>query len=117
MAFKNDRLGVECMWYPGATPPPHLNGSLPADYGFDPFHLGKAEDAMRWYREAELYNGRVAMAAVAGILLTDATGGPNWWEAGAKADSPLSTPALLLVEGVVFAALEYKRYENFKKSG
>lgn len=116
-AFKNDRPGVECMWYPGATPPAHLDGSLPADYGFDPFSLGQQEDALRWYREAELYNGRVAMMAVVGILFTDYFSGANWWEAGAKADSPVSTPLLLGLEALVFAGLEYKRYENFKKSG
>ena len=39
---------------------------------------------MKWYREGELYNGRWAMAAVAGILFTDALGLPKFWEAGAE---------------------------------
>ena len=39
-----------------------------ADFGFDPLFLGVDKDALTWYREAELQNGRWAMAAVAGIL-------------------------------------------------
>ncbi|KAK8537317.1 hypothetical protein V6N13_042250 [Hibiscus sabdariffa] len=29
------------LWFPGSTPPPWLDGSLPADFGFDPLGLGK----------------------------------------------------------------------------
>jgi hypothetical protein len=44
----------------------------PADYGFDPLRLGsKDKEVLKYYREAELTNGRWAMAAVAGILFTD----------------------------------------------
>jgi biotin transporter BioY len=42
---------------------------------------------VKWYREGELYNGRWAMAAVAGILFTDALGLPKFWEAGAEVSS------------------------------
>ena len=54
------------------------------DYGFDPLSLGANKDALPWYREAELMNGRWAMMATAGILFTDAIGAPHFWEAGAK---------------------------------
>ncbi|WP_289490255.1 hypothetical protein, partial [Klebsiella pneumoniae] len=30
-------------WYPGATPPKHLDGSLLGDYGFDPLRLGSKD--------------------------------------------------------------------------
>jgi hypothetical protein len=53
--------------------------------GFDPLRLGATDKAqLAWYREGELYNGRWAMAAVAGILFTDALGLPKFWEAGAE---------------------------------
>jgi hypothetical protein len=54
------------------------------DYGFDPLRIGENTETLRWYREGELTNGRWAMAAVAGILFTEAVGLPNWWEAGAQ---------------------------------
>lgn len=28
------------LWFPGSTPPPWLDGSLPGDFGFDPLGLG-----------------------------------------------------------------------------
>ena len=37
----------------------------------DPLRLGTNPDRMKWFREAELTNGRWAMAAVVGILFTD----------------------------------------------
>ena len=56
------------------------------------------------------------MAAVAGILFTDLFGLGDWWTAGAKPTGlPLST--LVGVEVAVFAFLEAKRYEAFKKNG
>jgi hypothetical protein len=54
------------------------------DYGFDPLRLGVEPATLAWYREGELTNGRWAMAAVAGILFTDAVGLPKFWEAGAQ---------------------------------
>eukprot|EP00879_Flechtneria_rotunda_P029194 GHRR01031474.1.p1 GENE.GHRR01031474.1~~GHRR01031474.1.p1 ORF type:complete len:161 (-),score=24.68 GHRR01031474.1:160-642(-) len=69
-------------WYPGATPPRHLDGSYLGDYGFDPLRLGVTPSNLSWFREAELTNGRWAMAAVAGILFTDLVGLPKFWLAG-----------------------------------
>ena len=53
-------------------------------YGFDPLRLGTNKENLKWFREAELTNGRWAMAAVAGILFTDLVGLPKFWEAGAQ---------------------------------
>uniref|UniRef100_A0AC62AEM4 Lhca2 n=1 Tax=Dunaliella tertiolecta TaxID=3047 RepID=A0AC62AEM4_DUNTE len=104
------------MWYPGATPPAHLDGSMLGDYGFDPLRLGTNPDRMKWFREAELTNGRWAMAAVVGILFTDLVGLPKWWEAGAQT-YPIDNQTLAIIEIAVFAFLEAKRYEGYKKTG
>lgn len=103
-------------WYPGATPPKHLDGTLPGDYGFDPLRLGTNPDNLKWFVEGELTNGRWAMAAVAGILFTDLVGLPKFWLAGAESYA-LDTKTLAIIEAVVFAFVEAKRYESFKKTG
>lgn len=56
------------LWLPGSTPPAHLDGSLPGDFGFDPLGLGANKESLRWFRESELVHARWAMLAVAGIL-------------------------------------------------
>lgn len=65
------------------------------DYGFDPLRLGsKDKEVLKYYREAELTNGRWAMAAVAGILFTDLvrTCGGCWLQAaGAQGGACVST--------------------------
>lgn len=105
------------MWYPGATPPKHLDGSMLGDYGFDPLRLGASSpERLRWFREAELTNGRWAMAAVAGILFVDLVGQPKWFVAGAE-DYPLDVKTQLLIGAPLFALLEARRYEGYKKTG
>ena len=69
-----------------------------------------------FFQEAELTNGRWAMAAVAGILFTDLFGLGDWWTAGAK-PTPLPLSTLVGIQTAVFAFLEAKRYEAFKKNG
>lgn len=58
--------------------PPNLDGTLPGDVGFDPagfsnsppksWLIGGEENSLKWYREAEIVHGRVAMLAVIGML-------------------------------------------------
>ena len=37
------------MWIPGMTPPTHLNGSMPGDFGFDPLGLGtQGDERLKW---------------------------------------------------------------------
>lgn len=110
------RAAARPMWYPGATPPSHLDGSLTGDYGFDPLRLGTDPEVLKWYVAAEYTNGRWAMAAVAGILATDLLGNERWWEAGAK-EYPLDTQTLAIIEIAVFAFIEGKRAQGFKKNG
>ena len=56
------------LWLPGSTPPSHLDGSLPGDFGWDPLGLGANPEALKWFREAELQHARWAMLGTAGIL-------------------------------------------------
>jgi hypothetical protein len=50
--------------------------------------LGANPEALKWYKEGELTNGRWAMMAVAGILFTDLMGLPKFWLAGAEVEFP-----------------------------
>ena len=61
------------LWYPGATAPEYLDGSMAGDYGFDPLRLGANKETLPYLQEAELMNGRWAMYATVGILFTDST--------------------------------------------
>jgi len=106
------------MWYPGATAPVHLDGTMPGDYGFDPLRLGTNKDLLPWYKEAELTNGRWAMMAVPGILLTDYFPDkfPKFWLAGAEKYAIGFVP-LLAIEIVVMGLLEYQRFKGWKETG
>ena len=72
---------------------------------------------LKYFREAELTNGRWAMAAVAGILFTDVAGLGNWWEAGAKVDSSFDLKTLIAIEVVVMAILEAFRVKAYEETG
>lgn len=72
-----------------APPPEHLDGSLPADLGFDPLGLGTGRvAAMRTY---ELLHARWAMLGAVGAIVPEALtragvelGGESvWWRVGA----------------------------------
>jgi hypothetical protein len=100
----------------GAAAPAHLNGSMTGDYGFDPLRLGTNKDLLPYYAEAELTNGRWAMAAVAGILFTDLVGAGDWWTAGAKEYS-IDTKTQLAVGIPVMAVLEALRAKGWERTG
>ncbi|XP_042392101.1 photosystem I chlorophyll a/b-binding protein 5, chloroplastic-like [Zingiber officinale] len=110
-------------WLPGLDPPPHLDGTLAGDFGFDPLGLGVEPDSLRWYVQAELVHCRFAMAGVAGILFTDllrVTGISNipvWFEAGAVKFDFASTPALFIVQLLLMGFVETKRYMDFIAPG
>mmetsp|Transcript_7944 Transcript_7944/g.25001 ORF Transcript_7944/g.25001 Transcript_7944/m.25001 type:complete len:221 (-) Transcript_7944:98-760(-) len=76
---------------PWVVAPSHLEG-VPGDAGFDPLGLGRASPAaLKYYREAEIKHGRIAMLAAIG------------WPASELWDSPLASdfglPALLTPKG------------------
>uniref|UniRef100_A0A0F7GZR5 Chlorophyll a-b binding protein, chloroplastic n=1 Tax=Geranium maderense TaxID=28964 RepID=A0A0F7GZR5_9ROSI len=110
-------------WLPGLDPPPHLNGTLAGDYGFDPLGLGEDPESLKWYVQAELMHCRFAMAGVAGILLTDllrVTGIssiPVWYEAGAMKFGFASTRTLFIVQMILMGFVETKRYMDFINPG
>ncbi|CAL5074122.1 unnamed protein product [Urochloa decumbens] len=79
------------VWFPGTSPPPWLDGSLPGDFGFDPLGLGSEPEQLRWFAQAELIHGRWAMLAAAGILIPDILSkwgfidaGFSWYDAGSR---------------------------------
>ncbi|KAI4368495.1 hypothetical protein MLD38_017047 [Melastoma candidum] len=59
------------LWFPGSTPPPWLDGSLPGDFGFDPLGLGSDPETLRWNVQAELVHCRWAMLGAAGIFIPE----------------------------------------------
>jgi hypothetical protein len=67
---------------------PHLTGTMPGDYGFDPLGLWTVrEEWQGWIAEAELLHGRWAMLAVVGVLVPELLsvagvdiGEPVWWK-------------------------------------
>jgi len=112
------------LWCPGVAPPKHLDGSLAADFGFDPLGLGKDPTALKWYVQAELVHSRFAMTAVAGILIPGLLKSagilriPEWYTAGQAANgyfAPFSV--LLAIQIILFGFVETKRWVDFNKPG
>lgn len=73
MAVDDDRS----IALPYAERPANLDGTLPGDVGFDPigftndnppYAFGGFGKDIRWYREAELVHGRIAMLAALGLV-------------------------------------------------
>jgi hypothetical protein len=51
--------------------PPMLDGTIPGDRGFDPFNFSSDENALQWYRTAEIKHARLAMLAAVGWPLAE----------------------------------------------
>ena len=110
-------------WLGAVTvPPAHLDGVLPGDYGFDPLGLGADPARLAWYQEAELANGRWAMAAVTGIAGAEAFApdAAPWWAAGAQVardEHALAVEALLAIQFSTMGVLELKRLRGWLATG
>ena len=106
------------MWLGAMTvPPPHLDGSVPGDQGFDPLGLGVDPARLAWYQEAELAHGRWAMAAVVGVVAAEAVGAAPWWSVGAAPSRALPVNALLAIQFSSMSVLELKRLRGFLATG
>jgi len=107
-------------WMPGSTPPKHLDGSLPGDFGFDPLKLGERPDALAWFVQAELVHARFAMLGTFGILVPEALtmagvlNVPVWYEAGATGTGVTDLKTLLVVQLLMMGWVETKRYYDYK---
>ncbi|MEW5297957.1 MAG: hypothetical protein WDW36_001131 [Sanguina aurantia] len=114
----------------------YLDGSLPADFGFDP--LGMLDPANsggfiepRWLQYAEVMNARWAMLGAAGLITPEILGAVGvippetaivWWRSGviAPAGSPdywMDPWALFFIEVVLMQFAELKRIQDFRKPG
>ncbi|CAL0328437.1 unnamed protein product [Lupinus luteus] len=75
------RLSTSADWFPGEPRPEHLDGSAPADFGFDPLGLGRVPENLERFKESEVFHCRLAMFAVPGVLVPEALGLGNWVQA------------------------------------
>merc|ERR1712224_11486 len=108
------------VWFPGNTPPAHLDGSMAGDFGFDPLRLGSDSGFLKWFREAELQHSRWAMLGVVGIL-----GGEimrpeiDFYNAPKSLEGslPYTIRILLAVQFILMHYVEIRRWRDFKKPG
>ena len=76
------KVSMRATWMPGSAPPAYLDGSMPCDYGFDPFGLGKEPAQLARFQEAEIIHCRWAMLGITGVAGVEALGFGTWIEAG-----------------------------------
>ena len=110
------KVSARAVWMPGSTPPAHLTGTLPCDYGFDPLGLGKEPANLARFQEAEIIHSRWAMLGVAGAAGQEAITGVTWIEAPVQdsqtylgAESPFPLPVVVAIEVFVMAFVEQQR--------
>ncbi|GMH42154.1 hypothetical protein BSKO_10073 [Bryopsis sp. KO-2023] len=106
------------LWLPGSTPPAHLDGSMTGDFGWDPLGLGANPEAMTWFREAELQNGRWAMMGVFGILVQELVK-PDifWYDAPTKIDLPFNIIGIVAFQAFAMHYVEVRRWQDLRKPG
>lgn len=114
------------VWFPGNDPAPHLDGSMPGDYGFDPLSLGSDPKILKWFQQAELVHARTAMTAVAGIIFpavatkAGVLNVPEWYEAGSvwvQNNPGFPFASLLFIQIVLTGWVETKRIMDFQNPG
>eukprot|EP00270_Netrium_digitus_P007212 TRINITY_DN20_c0_g1_i5.p1 TRINITY_DN20_c0_g1~~TRINITY_DN20_c0_g1_i5.p1 ORF type:complete len:239 (-),score=43.84 TRINITY_DN20_c0_g1_i5:470-1186(-) len=111
-------------WLPGQPRPSYLDGSAPADYGFDPLSLGVVPSNYARYQISELIHSRWAMLAVPGVLIPEALGLGNWvdaqqWAASGGSATYLgqelpwgNLPVIIAIESLAIAFVEAKRVDE-----
>ncbi|KAL5136271.1 Chlorophyll a-b binding protein 7, chloroplastic [Glycine soja] len=110
------------LWFPGSTPPPWLDGTLPGDFGFDPLGLGSDPESLRWNVQAELVHCRWAMLGAAGIFIPEfltkigVLNTPSWYSAG-ELEYFTDTTTLFIVELFFIGWAEGRRWADIIKPG
>ncbi|XP_014521606.1 chlorophyll a-b binding protein, chloroplastic [Vigna radiata var. radiata] len=110
------------LWFPGSTPPPWLDGSLPGDFGFDPLGLGSDPESLRWNVQAEIVHSRWAMLGAAGIFIPEfltkigVLNTPSWYTAG-ELEYFTDTTTLFIVELIFIGWAEGRRWADIIKPG
>ncbi|KAG8365879.1 hypothetical protein BUALT_Bualt17G0017900 [Buddleja alternifolia] len=110
------------LWFPGSTPPPWLDGSLPGDFGFDPLGLASDPESLKWNQQAELVHCRWAMLGAAGIFIPEfltkigILNTPSWYTAGEQ-EYFTDTTTLFIVELVLIGWAEGRRWADIIKPG
>ncbi|CAL8091145.1 unnamed protein product [Prunus armeniaca] len=110
------------LWFPGSTPPPWLDGSLPGDFGFDPLGLSSDPDSLRWNQQAELVHCRWAMLGAAGIFIPEfltkigILNTPSWYTAG-ELEYFTDKTTLFVVELILIGWAEGRRWADILKPG
>ncbi|KAI9169826.1 hypothetical protein LWI29_003221 [Acer saccharum] len=110
------------IWFPGSVPPPWLDGSLPADFGFDPLGLGSDPETLRWNVQSEIVHCRWAMLGAAGIFIPEfltklgILNTPSWYSAGEQ-EYFTDTTTLFIVEMIFIGWAEGRRWADILKPG
>lgn len=110
------------LWFPGSTPPPWLDGSLPGDFGFDPLGLGSDPEVLKWNVQSELVHCRWAMLGAAGIFIPELLtklgilNTPFWYTAGEEEYFTDKT-TLFVVEMILLGWAEGRRWADIIKPG
>ncbi|XP_022726822.1 chlorophyll a-b binding protein, chloroplastic [Durio zibethinus] len=110
------------LWFPGSTPPPWLDGSLPGDFGFDPLGLGSDPETLRWNVQSEIVHCRWAMLGAAGIFIPEfltkigILNTPSWYSAGTE-EYFTDTTTLFIVELIFIGWAEGRRWADILKPG
>nr|AAB65793.1 photosystem I antenna protein [Oryza sativa Indica Group] len=105
------------IWFPGSTPPPWLDGSLPGDFGFDPLGLGSDPESLRWNVQADLVHCRWAMLGAAGIFIPEfltkigILNTPSWYTAG-EHQYFTDTTTLFIIELILIGWAEGRRWAD-----
>lgn len=110
------------LWFPGSTPPPWLDGSLPGDFGFDPLGLGSDPETLKWMVQSELVHCRWAMLGAAGIFIPELLtklgilNTPSWYTAG-ELEYFTDKTTLFVVEMIFLGWAEGRRWADILKPG
>ncbi|KAL2455876.1 photosystem I light harvesting complex protein [Forsythia ovata] len=110
------------LWFPGSTPPPWLDGSLPGDFGFDPLGLSSDPESLRWNQQSEIVHCRWAMLGAAGIFIPEfltkigILNTPSWYTAGEQ-EYFTDTTTLFVIELILIGWAEGRRWADIIKPG